>query len=85
MDEIKKFLQVKKGKKNPYVQIINTPLRYAGGKSKAVGLILENFPKLKNKLVVSPFFGGGSLELTLTRDLGFKVIGYDIFGILVNF
>ena len=68
-----------------YKRISLSPLRYAGGKSKAVGLILENLPLLKNKKIVSAFFGGGSVELVLSQKLGFKVIGYDIFDILVNF
>lgn len=68
-----------------YKRISLSPLRYPGGKSKAVGLILENLPLLKNKKIVSPFFGGGSVELVLSQKLGFNVIGYDIFEILVNF
>jgi len=60
-------------------------LRYAGGKSKAIGLILENLPKLKEKKIVSPFFGGGSVELCLSQMLGIKIIGYDIFDMLTNF
>jgi len=62
-----------------------SPLRYAGGKSKAIGLILANLPKLKEKKIVSPFFGGGSVELCLSQHLGIEVVGYDIFGLLVNF
>ena len=68
-----------------YKRVSLSPLRYAGGKSKAVGLILENFPILKNKKVVSPFFGGGSFEIMLSSKLGYEVIGYDIFQMLVNF
>jgi DNA adenine methylase len=68
-----------------YKRISLSPLRYPGGKSKAVGLILENIPLLKEKTIVSPFFGGGSVELVLSQKLGFKIIGYDIFEILVNF
>lgn len=71
--------------KNGYKRINLSPLRYAGGKSRAVGLILEHFPALREKKVVSPFFGGGSFELVLSSQLGFEVVGYDIFGILVNF
>ena len=71
--------------KSKYKRVCLSPLRYAGGKSKAVGLILENLPKLKEKKIVSPFFGGGSFELALTKELGYEVIGYDIFGMLVNF
>jgi len=72
-------------KKNGYKRVTLSPLRYAGGKSKAIGLILENFPKLKNKKIVSPFFGGGSFEIMMSSKLNYEVIGYDIFGILVNF
>lgn len=68
-----------------YKRICLSPLRYAGGKSKAIGLILENLPSLPNKKIVSPFFGGGSLELVLSSQLGFEVIGYDVFQLLTNF
>ena len=41
---------LKKNKtQNGYKRITLSPLRYAGGKSKAIGLILENLPKLKEK------------------------------------
>jgi DNA adenine methylase len=59
-------------------------LRYAGGKSLAVGFILELLPD-DVKRVASPFFGGGSVEITLARDLGLEVHGYDIFDLLVNY
>ncbi|MHA1821170.1 MAG: DNA adenine methylase [Promethearchaeota archaeon] len=62
-----------------------TPLRYAGGKSRAVGHILEVFPRNVKKRVISPFFGGGSFEFVLSKVLGFEVIGYDVFEILVNY
>ena len=81
MDEYLNSIRSKKG----YKRVSLSPLRYAGGKSKAVGLILENFPILKSKKVVSPFFGGGSFEIALSSQLGYEVIGYDVFGILVNF
>lgn len=68
-----------------FKQVALSPLRYAGGKSRAVGLILSKFPKLRTNRVVSPFFGGGSFELVLSKNLGIEVIGYDIFGVLVNF
>ena len=87
MSEIKDYLKSihSISGKAKYKRISLSPLRYAGGKSKAVGLILENFPTLRKKKVVSPFFGGGSLELALTQKLGFEVVGYDIFGMLTNF
>lgn len=79
------FLKSIRNKNGTYKRICISPLRYAGGKSKAIGLILENLPKLKTKKIVSPFFGGGSVELCLSQNLGIEVIGYDIFELLVNF
>jgi DNA adenine methylase len=61
---------------------MKTPLRYAGGKSKAVKIITP-FIKDVNK-IVSPFLGGGSLEVHWA-SMGKKVIGYDLFDVLVNF
>ena len=68
-----------------YKRLCISPLRYAGGKSNAIGLILEHLPKLPHKRIVSPFFGGGSVELCLSQNLGFEVIGYDVFEMLTNF
>ena len=79
------FLKTIRNKNGIYKRICISPLRYAGGKSKAIGLILENLPKLKEKKIVSPFFGGGSVELCLSQMLGINVIGYDIFNMLANF
>ena len=81
------YLQTIKGKKGHggYKRVCLSPLRYAGGKSNAIGFILEHFPALKSKRIVSPFFGGGSVEICLASKLGYEVIGYDIFGMLVNF
>ena len=81
---MEEYLATIKGKVG-YKRVALSPLRYAGGKSAAVGLILENFPALKEKKIVSPFFGGGSVEFVLAKKLGYEVIGYDTFGILVNF
>ena len=55
-----------------FKRIVASPLRYAGGKSKAVGLILGELPKLKHKRIVSPFFGGGSFELCVSQSLGIE-------------
>ena len=82
---LQKYLKSIKGTTTPYKRVCLSPLRYAGGKSKAIGLILENLPALKEKKIVSPFFGGGSFELVLSSCLGFEVVGYDIFGLLTNF
>jgi DNA adenine methylase len=63
--------------------INKTPIRYAGGKTKAIKHIIPYFPEnLTN--VVSPFIGGGSLEVYLT-NLNINVQGYDIFKPLVTF
>ncbi len=35
--------------------------------------------------MISPFIGGGSVEITCTTELGLEVLGFDIFDILVNF
>ena len=62
---------------------LKTPLRYPGGKSKAIDLIT---PYVKDyDRIVSPFIGGGSLEVYWSANLGKEVIGYDIFDVLVNF
>jgi DNA adenine methylase len=63
--------------------INKTPIRYAGGKTRAIKHILPYFPKDTTK-VVSPFMGGGSLEVHLT-NLGIEVQSYDIFRALVVF
>ena len=61
---------------------MKTPIRYAGGKSKAVKIITP-YVKDINK-IVSPFIGGGSLEVHWA-SMGKEVIGYDLFDVLVNF
>ncbi len=61
---------------------MKTPIRYAGGKSRAIKIIS---PYLDNETkIVSPFMGGGSLEVNWAAK-GIEVIGYDLFDALVNF
>ena len=60
-----------------------SPLRYPGGKSRAVLMILPHIPQDTDK-VCSPFFGGGSVELALMAR-GVSVSGSDIFSPLVDF
>ena len=67
-----------------YKRYNNLPLRYAGGKSLAVGHIVEHIPDDTTTLM-SPFFGGGSVEIAIANELGIKVQGYDIFDILTNY
>jgi len=61
-----------------------SPLRYAGGKSLAVGYVVEKLPESVTE-ICSPFMGGGSVELALAKQLGLRVKAYDIFDLLVNF
>jgi DNA adenine methylase len=61
---------------------MKTPLRYAGGKSKAYKFIT---PHIKTESLVSPFLGGGSMESKWSSELDIKVIGHDIFYPLINF
>lgn len=70
--------------KTKYKRYMGAPIRYAGGKSLAVGLVVERIPD-NTKLVVSPFLGGGSVEIAIIRELDLPVIGYDIFDILINY
>lgn len=69
---------------NKYKRVALSPIRYAGGKTLAVGHVVELLPDYIKK-VVSPFFGGGSIEIAMTKELGLEVIGYDIFDILCNY
>lgn len=62
---------------------LRSPLRYPGGKSRAVKLLLPYIPQSESR-IMSPFIGGASLELALVRR-GHSVRGYDAFSPLVNF
>jgi len=70
--------------KYKYRRHVTSTLRYAGGKSLAVGHILELLPDAPRN-IMSPFMGGGSIEISLAKDLGLKVVAYDIFDLLVNY
>lgn len=78
------FLESIRNNKNKYKRIALSPIRYAGGKSLAVGYIVELLSE-NIKRVISPFFGGGSVEIAINKKLGLEVIGFDIFDILVNY
>lgn len=58
-------------------------LRYPGGKSRGVAFI-STFIPANEEVILSPFIGGGSLELFLASKEQ-KVLGYDIFRPLVEF
>lgn len=49
-----------------------------------MGWILEYLPQLQTKRIISPFFGGGSVELVLA-SLGYQIKAYDVFNLLTNF
>ena len=70
--------------RNKYKRVALSTIRYAGGKSLAVGHVFELLPNHIKK-VVSPFFGGGSVEIAMSKFLGLNVVGYDIFDILCNY
>ncbi len=70
--------------KYKYARYRGLPLRYAGGKSLGVGHIVEQLPDGLEKLV-SPFMGGGAVEIACARELNVQVCAYDIFDILVNY
>ena len=67
-----------------YARYNGLPLRYAGGKSLAVGYIIEQFPDRLERLV-APFIGGASVEIAAAKELGIPVQGYDVFDLLVNY
>ena len=65
---------------------MKTPIRYAGGKSRAFDFISSYIPFWpRPKRIISPFFGGGSLEVRWASELGIEVQGYDVFNVLVNY
>ena len=69
---------------NPLQKInIKSPLRYPGGKSRAVKQILRLLPSNLERLC-SPFVGGASVELACAIR-GVEVYAYDAFAPLVNF
>ena len=59
-----------------------SPLRYPGGKNRAVKEIYSCIP-LNEKVLCSPFVGGSSVELACSTRM--KVYGYDAFSPLVDF
>jgi DNA adenine methylase len=70
--------------KTRYKRYVGAPIRYAGGKSLAVGLVVERIPDTV-KRVVSPFLGGGSVEVACAVDLNLPVIASDVFDVLMTY
>ena len=53
---------------------MKTPIRYAGGKSKAYKIITQSIPGFPNpKCIVSPFMGGGGLESRWSSEINIPV------------
>jgi DNA adenine methylase len=63
--------------------MFKSPLRYPGGKTRAIKL-LEQYVPYGTTTIVSPFFGGGSFELYMCGK-GMNVIANDKFNLLINF
>jgi len=61
-----------------------SPLRYPGGKSRGVNSILEYIPAGISHLL-SPFLGGGWIELALGAQRGVVVHGYDLYEPVTTF
>ena len=64
-------------------KVITSPLRYPGAKHWLFEKLMPYIPQ-DTKEIISPFFGGGSLEINLALR-GVKIYGYDIFQPVVNF
>ena len=65
---------------------MKTPIRYAGGKSRAYDFISSYIPFWpRPKRIISPFMGGGSLEVKWAHEMGIEVKAFDVFDILVNY
>jgi DNA adenine methylase len=75
-------------KSNGELKRINkiSPLRYPGGKTKAIAQITQFLPEETPTRIVSPFLGGASLEIAWANNLDVdEVLGFDIFEPLVMF
>lgn len=74
--------------KQSQVNYLKSPLRYPGGKSRAVKYIFQHIDQFFKGTTIremcSPFFGGGSLEIFCAQN-NIQVYGYDIFQPLVDF
>ena len=65
---------------------MRSPLRYPGGKTRARSIIVPELLRQGCSTLISPFFGGGSVELAfLEQKKGSRVMGYDLYEPLVSF
>ncbi len=64
-----------------------TPLRYPGGKSKALLKLARHFPEMNDiSEIVDPFLGGGSLMIYMTKKFPYiPIVVSDVFLELTNF
>ena len=69
--------------KYPGLSSIRSPLRYPGGKTRAISEILRFIPS-EIEILCSPFLGGASVELACARA-SIKIFGYDVFAPLIDF
>lgn len=63
---------------------LRSPLRYPGGKSRAAKHLVPMIEAMGVTKMISPFFGGGSIELECAAR-GIYVHGYDLFRPVVCF
>lgn len=78
------LLSLRSTGKLEYKRYMASPLRYAGGKSLAVGFVFDLLPDNLQR-IVSPFMGGGAIEIACANELGLEVVAYDVFAILTNY
>lgn len=65
---------------------MKSPLRYPGGKTRAVKILKKYASQyfFGRKIILSPFFGGGSFEISMKND-NCKILANDLFIPLYNF
>lgn len=63
---------------------VRSPLRYPGGKGRAVKHLVPMIKAKGVKEMVAPFFGGGNIEIACALK-GVRVHGYDLFRPVVTF
>tara|TARA_B100001996_G_scaffold302412_1_gene243031 strand:+ start:1447 stop:2322 length:876 start_codon:yes stop_codon:yes gene_type:complete len=66
--------------------VLKTPLRYPGGKSRAISKLTQWLPSREITEYREPFLGGGSMALEMTKRLpGVPIWVNDLYEPLVNF
>ena len=68
-----------------FKRVLVSPLRYAGGKSKAVGLILDNLPKLREKKWCLPSSEAVRLNCVCLKPWVLKWLGMTYLACLQTF